>query len=160
MYATTTAVLAMLPGFPQTASSRGYTATLIKIGTHITRAESLVNSKISERYDVTQFTSTASPPILTHLTEDIAAYYMLRSEYSGDNQNVNEWVDKFQEAKDILEEIREGKAHIVNSTGTQFGASTTIGTVESTTENWSPTFNEGDPLNWQVDQEKLDDLNG
>lgn len=158
MYATTTAVLAMLPAFPQTASSRGYTTTLDRLGTHITRAESLINSKISERYDVSQFTSTAAPPILRMLTEDIAAFYMLRSSYSGDNQSINEWADKFEEATEILEQIRKGEAHIVSSTGSQFGVSTTVGVVESTTEDFNPTFDEGDVLDQMVDQDKLDAL--
>jgi len=151
---TATSILPLLPGLPQTNTVAGYSATVSRIASHITRAEAYVNAKISSRYDVSSFTSTAVPPILKTLTEDISSYYTLRSVYTGDNQNVSEWVETFSEALEMLDAIRDGKMDLIDSDGSLIGASTSTFVVESTTEDLTPSFDESDPIDWEVDENK------
>jgi len=152
---TVTSILPLLPTLPQTSSSEGYTSTISLLGSHVTRAESLINSKIANRYNLSGYTFTNAPPILKTLTEDIAGYYILRSYYSADSQNISEWVLKFEEAVQLLDQLGTGQMNLTDSTGSLIVASTTLGDIESNTETFDPTFSENSPLTWGVDTSKF-----
>ena len=155
-YATATNTILNLPVFPQTATTANFTNTVAVVNSHITRAETIINGKISSRYFVSTFqTSTTLPPLLTTLTEDIAGYYTIRSFFSADNQNVNEWGEKFQEAMELLEDIRDGKMDLVGPDLNIISGTSTTMTVESSTQDFSPTFSEDDILQSEVDQDKF-----
>lgn len=155
-YATTTAILTLFPGLPQTSTSSGYSVTVALIAQHITKADSVINGKISSRYDVSDFSAT--PALLQHISEDVAGYYTHRSIYSGDDQNTNEWTDKLKEAMMWLDEIREGKMDLTDAADALIGDDSTVFTVSSNTEDYDLTFNTGDPVNWEVDPDYLDTL--
>lgn len=152
---TSTAILPLLPTLPQTSTSAGYSNCVSLISSHITRAEAIINAKISSRYDLSGYTSTNCPPILRMLTEDIAGYYTLRSYYTSDNQNVSEWVEKFGEATAMLDMIRDGKMDLADTSGNIVLGSTTAASVDSNTIDFDPTFSEDTSLNWIVDTDKF-----
>ncbi len=156
-YSTNTSVLLLLPGLPQSAGADGYANILSRVGLHITRADNIIDGKISNRYDVSQFTSSV-PPLLRAISEDIVAYYTYRSEFSGDNQNDNEWTDKFKDALEDLNEIREGDMDLINTAGSLIGEreSSVVDMIESNTMDYAPTFGEDDVKSWVVDNDKLD----
>lgn len=159
-YSTATSILLVLPGFPQTSSSDGYSLTVSLLDRHITRSDSLINGKIAERYDVSNFTSSV-PPLLRLLSEDITSYYSMRSEFSGDNQNKNEWIDKYELALDELNEIRDGKISLVDTAGSLISereADSTTGRVDSSTEDYSPAFDVDDFLDQKFDADRLSDI--
>ena len=151
---TATSILPLVPTLPQTSTSAGYSATVSRISSNIVRAESLVNSKVASRYDVSGFSAGSAPPILKSITEDITSFYTLRSVYTGDNQNVSEWVENFAEAEKLLDEIRDGKRDVLDASGNILGSSSTTLLVESNTEDYTPTFDEQNPVNWSVDENK------
>ena len=91
------------------------------------------------------------PAIIKSLSEDIAAYYVMRGLYSGKMPSTNEWIDRYKEAKDILKEIAEGKRQIE-------GITVKVGTVQSSTKDYKRTFDERDETNWKTDPDKLEDL--
>ena len=93
-----------------------------------------------------------TPAIIKSLAEDIASYFVMRGLYSGKMPSTNEWIDKYKEAKVTLEKIAEGTLQIE-------GITLKVGTVQSSTKNYKPTFDERDETNWETDPNKLEDLN-
>jgi len=91
------------------------------------------------------------PAIIKSLSEDIAAYYVMRGLYSGKMPSTNEWIDRYKEAKDILKQIAEGKKQIE-------GITLKVGAVQSSTKDYKRTFDERDETNWRTDPDKLEDL--
>jgi len=92
-----------------------------------------------------------TPAIIKSLSEDIAAYYVMRGLYSGKMPSTNEWIDRYKEAKDILKNIAEGTRQIE-------GITLKVGAIQSTTKDYKRTFDERDETNWKTDPNKLEDL--
>ena len=92
-----------------------------------------------------------TPAIIKSLAEDIASYYVMRGLYSGKSPSINEWIDKYKEAKDTLEKIAEGTLQIE-------GITLKVGAVQSSTKDYKRTFDERDETNWKTDPNKLEDL--
>ena len=160
-YSTNTTILLINPSWPQTTTAGGYDKLKNQIDEHITRADNFINSKIVNRYDISGFDTTGSvPPLLKTLSEDIATFFTMRNNYSNDNQNYNEWVEKYKDAIDMLDEIREGNMDLVNTTGSQIAIRTdeALQEVESSTEDYQSFFDEDGPLDWKVDATKIDNI--
>ena len=94
---------------------------------------------------------TTIPAIIKSLAEDIASYYVIRGLYSGKSPSSNEWIEKYKEAKATLKDIAEGTKQIE-------GIAVDVGAIQSSTINYKPTFDERDETCWEVDSEKLEDL--
>jgi len=153
-YATATTIITLLPGLPNSSGAAGYTAITTLIDAHITRADNVINAKISRRYEVSNFTSSV-PPLLRTISEDITSYYTMRSEYSGDTQNDNEWTDKYNEAMSLLDEIRDGKIDLVNTAGAIISdrIESSVDMVVSDTMDYQPFFDVDEPLEWAFDDD-------
>lgn len=152
-YSSATSILLIFPGLANTS-----TVTNV-ITRHITRADALIDSKISKRYSVP---ISPTPPLLGSLSEDISVYYTYRSFYTSDNSNRTEY---FAELRDhaiaTLDEIREGKIDIVNTAGsliTERDEESTTGILDSTTKDYQPFFDVDDELDWKFDADRLDDV--
>jgi len=92
-----------------------------------------------------------TPAIIKSLAEDIASYYVMRGLYSGKMPSTNEWIDRYKEAKDLLEKIAAGTLQIE-------GITLKIGPIQSSTKDYKRTFDERDETNWKTDPDKLGDL--
>jgi hypothetical protein len=57
-----------------------------------------------------------------------------------------------------MEKVLEYKAHVTDSTGALLPESSNSFAMTSTSTDYSETFNEDNPLNWAVDEDKLDDI--
>lgn len=151
-YSTATSILVILPGLPQTTTiTPAYTNTLAIINRHITRADNIINGKIAARYKITDLLSSV-PPLIQTIAEDITAYYTYRSLFSGDNQNTNEWTDKFMDAMKTLDEIHKGDIDLVDSSGAiveEWQSSTSV-FVDSNTKEYQSVFDMDGPLEWDV----------
>lgn len=161
MYSTSTTILILLPGLPQSSGAAGYTNIVNRIDKHIVRADNLINSKIAYRYNISGFNTSGSvPPLIQSLSEDIASYYTYRSEFSSDGQNENAWTDKFDQAIAMLDEIRGGTMDLIDSTGSLIAvlASSTVDLISSNTEDYTPFFGEDTVTSWKVDSDKLSSL--
>lgn len=161
-YATATTLLIYLPGLPSSSTAEGYTSTLEIMSNTVIRATDITNGYVISRYDVSSFNTAGSvPPLLKTITEDIAAYYTMRSLYSGDNQNLNEWIEKYQESMELLQKIRESDMDLFDTAGNlipdrETGSNTRL--VDSNTRAYNPTFGEDSSTSWNVDENKLDAL--
>ena len=92
-----------------------------------------------------------TPAIIKSLAEDIASYYVMRGLYSGKMPSTNEWIDRYKEAKNLLEKIAEGTLQIE-------GVTVKVGAIQSSTKDYKRTFDERDETNWKTDPNKLEDL--
>jgi phage gp36-like protein len=169
-YATTTSFPQLLPYLLKSNSESDSTGVAI-IAAHILRAEAVVNSYLVNRYASQVPTggwglpwgsswgalSVSVPPILRTLTEDIASYYVIRGSYVQDGQRKNEYAEDFKFAIKQLEEIRDGKISLADTSGTIIAQATT-GRYISSTKNYAPTFNDDAPENWETDNDKESDI--
>lgn len=145
-YATTTSISELIPNFLSQN-----TTTADKVGTalfsrHIDRAESIVNTYIVARFDLPL---SPVPPVLRTLTEDIACYFAVRSAYTQDGQNKNQYFTEYKEALKILEKLQKGEINLSNTDGSDVPSISTR--YSSSTEGYTPIFGIDNPENWKVD---------
>lgn len=155
-YATTTSLQTIMIGTTFDTLTSSLATKLI------THAENEVDKYLSKRYDVSAFkaTSTSVPPLVTSLTETLAESYMVqRMSRGGGKESVGYAKDLRTQAIENLKMIAEYKLDLVDSSGDVItDMSQTAYRVLSNTTEYSNTFNEDDPLNWEVDSDKLDDI--
>ena len=92
-----------------------------------------------------------TPAIVKSLSEDIASYFVMRGLYSGKSPSVNDWLEKYKEAKETLKNIAEGTKRIE-------GITVDVGAIQSSTKDYKATFDERDETCWGIDSDKLEDL--
>lgn len=127
----------------------------------ITHSENEINKYISKRYDISSFntTSTAVPPLITSLCETLSEGYMYQRMSRGSKESMARAKALIDQVKENLKLIAEYKLDLINSNGGVVAdMSSTSYRIQSSTSNYSNTFNEDDPLNWAIDQDKLDDI--
>lgn len=89
-----------------------------EIEIYISEAEEVINSMISERYQV-PLTSTI-PPIIKYITGRITAYNILMSEFTGDSVNISDWTKEwYDKSLEILEKINKREIKLVDSSGVE-----------------------------------------
>ena len=155
LYATTTSISLILPGF-----LKGNTTTSDTEGTnifshYIDNAESKINAVISSRYDITAFTSGSVPPLLRKLTEDIAAYNVIRATgYRADDRS--EYLDDYEKANETLQKLINGE---INLTWTDGSAVAVLSSnrFQSNTKDYTPIFGLDDPQEWKRDDDEISD---
>jgi len=91
------------------------------------------------------------PAIIKSLAEDIASYFIMRGLYAGNTPSINDWIDRYKEAKETLKNIADGITQVE-------GITVDINEIQSTTKNYDKTFDERDETCWAIDPDKLEDL--
>ena len=138
------------------------TATTSLCSKLITHAENEIEKKISKRYDVDTFnnTSTSVPPMLTSICETLVVGYMYKFMNRSPGKDQMDFANGFiNQAMDNLTLIADYKADLVDSSGAVIAdMSNTAYQVKCNTSSYTPTFNEDDELNWEIDPDKLDDI--
>jgi hypothetical protein len=154
LYATTTSLETLMVG------TRFDTATTALVSKLITHAENEVNKYLSKRYDLSNFdTSTSIPPLVTTLTETLAEGYVYQRQSRGGKDGIARAKMLIDQALENLKLIADYKEDLVDSNGNVIAdMSNTSYRVLSNTTSYANTFNEDDPLNWEVDSAKLDDI--
>ena len=126
---------------------------------HIARTDSIIDLKLSKRYDVPFATGTDTPPAIVTISNHMTGYRALRSIYSGEVPRALEFVqDDYQKAIDLLKEIQAGEVDVIGTDGNkiaELGASTQY---YSSTQSYTPTFDVDSELEWRVDSDRLDDI--
>ena len=154
-YASSTSILLIVPGLVNQTSVTGV------IDRHISRADALIDAKISKRYSTPL---SPTPPLLGALSEDIVVYYTFRSFYTQDNTNRTEYFEELKDkALSTLDEIRDGKIDLVNTAGSLIAERTsesTIGILDSTTKDYQTFFDVDDELDWKFDTDLTDSIAG
>jgi hypothetical protein len=155
LYATTTSLYTMLVG------TREDTATTALLQKTITHAQNEVNKWISKRYDVGAFndTSTSVPPLITSLTETLAEGYYYQRNSRGSKEGMAQAKALIDQAVANLKLISEYKLDLVDSSGDVIAdMSNTAYRIQSSTSGYKDTFDEGEPLDWEVSEQKIDDI--
>lgn len=136
------------------------TATTSLASRLITHAENEVNKYLSRRYDVSAFnTSTAVPPLVTSLTETLAEGYMYQRMSRGGKEAMARANDLIKMAVNNLNDIANYKLDLVDTSGSSIvDMSQTAYRVLCNTSDYTPTFGEDNELDWEVDTDKLDDI--
>ncbi len=148
-YSTATEVRDLLPKV--TTVVMGDTA----VETKITDADRMINTKLGNKYTV-PFSTSSVPPLINTLSKNIAAYFVMRTVFTKDGQNKNEWTDTFKEAIKQLNELAEGKGVVLDSSGNELTRASEP--IESTTQNYHPVFNMDAPEDSTIDSDLLDDI--
>lgn len=162
-YSGPTATLDILPGFPQTTTSAGYSATIVMLQNQVVRADSVIDGYLSRRYalpvnSATTFTA-AVPPLVRTLSQELVSVYAYRSYYTRDNVNTSEYADDREKwALDMLEKIADGEVDLFATNGSLIAESTDSARMTSTTRAYTPTFLEDEPTAWATDPDKLTDI--
>jgi len=139
-----------------------FTAELTSLaGDLISDSEDELRSCFAQRYDITTDafqTSTATPPMLEKLCKWKAIGYLYEATARGSKDAFKRSSRYLDRCDKKINEIRDYKAHLLDSSGAQIPDSTGKLLVKSTTQDFTPTFLEDDELKWRQDKDKLDDI--
>lgn len=140
------------------ASFSGLTSTAEKM---ITQAENEIDKMLSKRYDMGSAifqTSTSVPPMITTLCEWLSLGYLYENTSRG-SVDAYARADRYiKKAHENIQGILDNKYDIVDADGDPISDNGTQFTILSNQTDYHQTFNEDDPLNWNVDSDKLDDI--
>lgn len=150
-YSTITSIFLHLPGISQNDSN-----TTDIVNHHINDVAGKIDSYVSQRYNVSGWTSASSTPqVIRGISDALTSKRAMLSFFSQDGQNKNKWASALaKEAKEDLEKILKGEL-VVTVGGTE---EPTESEVKSSTENFTPVFEMDNPLDQQVDPERLDSI--
>jgi len=153
LYATTTSLSELIPNYLSENTTTSDAAGAAIFSRHIDRAESMVNSYVSNKYSLP---FVVVPPLIRTLTEDIACYYLIRSAYTQEGQNKNLYYPDYKTAMSILESIRDNKTSLALTDGSLLAADSTTQYLSST-ENYTPITGLDDQINWDRDLNEIND---
>lgn len=152
-YALSTTVLQLVPGI-----TTGQSSTTDALNAHIRRADDIINGKLARRYAV-PFTTTAVPPMVRTIAEDLVSGMLFRSLYTRDSQNKNDWTeDLMKAALERLDQIAEGEIALHDTAGTLIAERGDETILDSSTENFAPTFDLDSETSWEISQARLDTI--
>lgn len=127
----------------------------------ITWAEADANKYLSARFDIGGsyfLTSTATPPVVRAVCEWLSAGYMYEQMARGD-KTPKRAERLIKRAEDCLKMISTYETPLLDTAGSVIpDKANTKYRIKSNTSGYSSTFNEDDPLNWRIDDDKLDDI--
>ncbi len=127
------------------------TATTSLASKCITQAENEVNKYLSKRYDIGGIVS-AVPPIVTSLSEKLAVGYMFQYMSRGGKESMARGKFFIDDALNNLKQIAEYKLDLIDSNGDVLTNLSSSGyDIKSSTQDYSPTFNEDEQTEWEVD---------
>lgn len=154
LYCTTTSLETLWGG----ASFSGLTALASEM---IDQAESEINKRLSQRYDISSSTfqtSTSIPPMVTTLCKWLAVGYLYENTARGSKDAYMRADRYIKKAEKNLEGIIDYQYNLVDANGEPIDDNSTDLQVLSNTTNYTETFGEDSPLDWAVDSDKLQDI--
>lgn len=147
-YATTSAMQVLMVGTTFDTVTSALASKCIDL------AESRIKQALTTRYDVSDFNvATAVPPMVTSWCERLACGYAYRFLSRGAGDTTNRDKAYIQSVEDELKLLMEGKISIVDTSGSELAEA--LG-VLCDTDSYTTTFNEDDPIYWNIDSDKLD----
>lgn len=154
IYATTTSLQVLMVG------TKFDTATSNLCDKLITHAENEVDKYLSKRYDIEALHAlTPVPPIVESIAETLAEGYMYQRMSRGGKDAMARASALIKQALDNLQMVADYKLDVIDSNGNNLTEGTnTAYNVQTSTPDYVQTFNEDDPLRWEIDRTKLDDI--
>lgn len=124
-------------------------------------ADSIIDMKISKRYDV-PFGTNAIPPAIKAISTTLSAWSALRSIYTGEiPSSIAHVKEEYERAMKFLDDIQNGVLDLPEGTIAGGGDVQEAGHSTrywSSTMGYVPTFDVDDELNWRTDTTRLDDI--
>ena len=154
-YATTTSISITLPNFLEGNTTTVDISATQTFSEYINWAEAEINSAVANKWSL-PFSTV--PPILRSLAFEIAAYYTIRAYGSRDWPNRNEMLDDFNKAFETLKKLEKGEIELTLTDGSLLAVSSDM--YLSNRSSQDPVFELDDPVNWAVDKDRLDELDG
>lgn len=155
IYATTTSISLIIPGFFISNTSTSDAEGLLIASKHLDRAEAQIHASLANKYAL-PFSPT--PPYVTKIVEDIAVYNILRATGMRQGQ-MNEYQAEFEKAVKDLEMIAKGDIALTFESGTTV-AILASNRMLSSSENHELIMNIDDPRNWNISKNEADDVSG
>jgi len=153
-YCTSSSIFVYLVGY-----SASDTATTSIVNDSITDAQNEINKYLGERYDVSLWSTLSStPPLVTTICKWYAAGLAIEACSRGSKEALKRSEVLIKRATANLEGLESGKLSIVDSSGVLVDKDNDPMQVYSSTEDYSNTFNEDDPLRWKVSAQKNLDI--
>lgn len=124
-------------------------------------ADSIIDLKLSKRYSV-PFGTASIPPAVESMSTTLSAWDSLRSLFSGEiPSNMQQIKDEYDRVMVLLDDIQKGVLDIPTGTdGSLVGEAGASTKYWSSTMDYTPTFDVDDELQWNVDTDRLDDIEG
>ena len=124
----------------------------------VDRADNYIDSRLAKRYTV-PFTQSTTPPILTDISANLAAYGIIKRLKIETNDTEQDYARTFNnDGMRMLKEILKGDADILDTSGDVISTLGSTGIVSSTSK-YQPIFNEGKDIDWMESQDKISDEN-
>lgn len=135
------------------------TATTSLATLMLTHAENEIDKYLSKRFDLSSWTSTSIPPLVTSWCETLAEGYMYQRMSRGGKDAMDRGDRLIKQVKENLQQVADYKLDLIDVNGNVLNdMSQTAYSVLSNTSDYTPTFGEDDETSWKVDTDKLDDL--
>jgi hypothetical protein len=155
-FATTTALDTLMPGVSFD------TATTALATKAIDWAENYAKGKLSKRYDTSAapFTVYTSTSQLTSYTEQIAMGHVFKLHSRGGKEAISRGQALIEQAEESIMMIADRKCDLLDASTSTLPVTerATAAEIIGSASAYFPTFNEDDPLNWEADPDKLDDI--
>lgn len=152
-FATTTSLQTLLPGVTFD------TATTSLASMCITWAEGFIRTNLARRYDMSASpfnTTTSIPTHITSITEKMAMGHYYKNSSRGSKESISRGEALLTEARNEILSIARYETDLVDTSFTAIANRSSE--IYASTSAYHTTFDEDDPVNWDVDQDKLDDI--
>lgn len=153
-YCTTTSLETLWGG----TSFDGLTALASEM---IDQAEGEINKYLSQRYDISSApfqTSTTIPPAIQNICKWYSIGYLYEATARGSKDSFARADRYLKKAEKNLMDIINYDANLLDSSGAEVADDADDLQILSSTSDYAPTFNEDSPLNWEVDPDKVSDI--
>ena len=136
------------------------TATSSLMTKCIEQAENKVKEMLARRYDTSSiyFTTYGEVPVLTTLCEWLATGLMYENMSRGGKDSYMRADRYIKKAMENLKLLRDEETSLVDDEGNEVPESDSNNAVFANTYEYVDTFDEGNPLDWQTDPNKLEDI--
>lgn len=153
-YSTVTSIYTGLPGLARTAKHDGI------IQQHADRIAGRIRGYVGSRYAVGGWTSTSSTPQqIRDWSDGLTTQLTMRSLYTQEAQNVNEWVNEWAETiMESLELVRSGELKVIDDNGTEVSQAATRSYVHGNRSSYPTVFDVDTVTAWDVDSDLIDDI--
>ena len=152
-YASSITVLALVPGI-----KTGLSSTADALNANLRRADDLINGELAKRYSI-PFTSTAVPPLVRTIAEDLASGMLFRSLFTRDSQNKSDWTQLLMEKADrLLDQISKGEIDLASTSGALLAERGFSTILDSSTEKQAAIFDLDSATSWNVSANRLETI--
>jgi len=133
------------------------------LGTNmIVEAENEINKWVSKRYNISSYLTTTAyattPPILLSWTDRLAEGYMWIRLSRGSKESIARGNALIKDVKDCLKGLTLNEVDLLAVDGSGVSELSNPDNVLSTTDTYFSTFDEDDPLDWEVDSDKISSI--